>query len=226
MASPIPDTLDHDQAVVIPLGLSTAAAGLFQKDYLELRLPKAKPTRETILIWGGSSSVGSNAIQLAAAAGYRVVTTASPRNFQYVWNLGASHVFDYHNPAVIEDLVAALRKETVVGAYDAINAGGAIESCVEVINKCRGKRIVVTVGGPPKGKTPFDMQVKSISSGTIATNGVGKAMYEDFLPGALASGKYIAAPASEIIGKGLEHVQAGLDAQKAGVSARKIVVTL
>jgi hypothetical protein len=37
--------------------------------------------------WGESTSVGSNAIQLAIAAGYDVVTTASLRKFAYVERL-------------------------------------------------------------------------------------------------------------------------------------------
>ncbi len=44
-----------------------------------------------------STSVGSNAIQLAVAAGYEVITTSSPRNFDYVKKLGASQVFDYNS---------------------------------------------------------------------------------------------------------------------------------
>ena len=65
MTSHIPSTLSYEQASVIPLGFSTAACGLFQKDQLELQLPSLSPnpTGETVLIWGGSTSVGVNAIQ-------------------------------------------------------------------------------------------------------------------------------------------------------------------
>lgn len=65
LASHIPSTLSYEQASVMPLGLSTAACGLFQKDQLSLRLPSLspKPTGETLLVWGGSTSVGCNAIQ-------------------------------------------------------------------------------------------------------------------------------------------------------------------
>ncbi|MFA9218697.1 MAG: zinc-binding alcohol dehydrogenase family protein, partial [Sphingomonadaceae bacterium] len=83
MASPIPDALSFEDAAVLPLGLSTAASGLFQKDYLALAPPRVEPvlTGEIVLVWGGASSVGSNAIQLARAAGYEVATTCSPANF-------------------------------------------------------------------------------------------------------------------------------------------------
>ena len=77
MTSPIPDTMSFESAAVLPLGLSTAVAGLFQSDQLGLQLPRV-PKREkigkTLLVWGGSTSVGSNAIQLAVAAGYEVFT--------------------------------------------------------------------------------------------------------------------------------------------------------
>jgi NADPH:quinone reductase-like Zn-dependent oxidoreductase len=54
--SPIPDTLSYERAAVLPLGLSTAAAGLFQADQLAIQLPSAPPkppTKKTLLIWGG-----------------------------------------------------------------------------------------------------------------------------------------------------------------------------
>jgi NADPH:quinone reductase-like Zn-dependent oxidoreductase len=100
MAAPIPDTLAYEDAAVLPLGLSTAACGLFQTDLLGLRHPSAdpQPTGQTVLVWGGSTSVGSNAIQLAVAAGYEVVTTASPQNTDVVRRLGAGQVVDHRSP--------------------------------------------------------------------------------------------------------------------------------
>jgi NADPH:quinone reductase-like Zn-dependent oxidoreductase len=66
MASRIPDDLSFERAVVVPLGLFTAACGLFQEPpFLGLQLPTEparKPTGKTVLIWGGASSVGSNGI--------------------------------------------------------------------------------------------------------------------------------------------------------------------
>jgi NADPH:quinone reductase-like Zn-dependent oxidoreductase len=77
--SPIPDSLPYENGVVLPLAISTAAAGLYQKDFLALPYPtvNTKPSGKTILIWGGASSVGSTAIQLAVSSGLEVVSTAS-----------------------------------------------------------------------------------------------------------------------------------------------------
>ena len=87
----IPDDLSYVEAAVVPLGLTTAACGLFQRDLLALEFPSAasKARGQWVIICGGATSVGSNAVQLAVAAGYNVVATASPRNFEYVRSLGA-----------------------------------------------------------------------------------------------------------------------------------------
>lgn len=83
LASQIPQSLAYEEAYVLPLGLYTAACGLFMKDYLVLPYPtlSPNPTGKTLLIWGGSTSVDSNAIQLGVAASYEVITTCSPKNF-------------------------------------------------------------------------------------------------------------------------------------------------
>lgn len=57
-------------------------------------------------------------------------------------------------------------------------------------------------------------------------NEIGKLIYEDFLPKALAEGKYVAAPDPMVVGKGLECVQEGFEVSINGVSAKKVVVLL
>jgi len=65
MTTQIPGGMGFEQAAVMPLGLCTAACGLFQEDQLALSLPVLEPktTGKTLLVWGASSSVGCNAIQ-------------------------------------------------------------------------------------------------------------------------------------------------------------------
>ena len=129
--SQIPDDISYEDACVLPLAISTASLGLFHKDQLGLRLPgpeRKEPQGENakvVLIWGGSSSVGSAAIQLAVAAGYKVITTSSPRNHQLCKSLGASEVFDHSSLSIVGDLTAALQKYKAVGAFD-----GESSSCL------------------------------------------------------------------------------------------------
>ncbi|KAI8153811.1 zinc-binding dehydrogenase family superfamily [Colletotrichum sp. SAR 10_65] len=91
MAAPIPGRVSYEQACVLALALSTASCALYQKDQLALELP-ALPARsstdKTVLLWGGATSVGCCAVQLAVASGYEVVTVASPKNFGLLETLG------------------------------------------------------------------------------------------------------------------------------------------
>jgi NADPH:quinone reductase-like Zn-dependent oxidoreductase len=254
MASPLPDGVSFDEAAVLPLGLSTAACGLFEKDQLALALPSAgaAATGKTVLVWGGSTSVGSNAIQLAVAAGYEVVTTASPRNFDYVKGLGASLAFDYASPGVVADLIGAMAGRTMAGAL-AIGVGSA-PKCMQVVRACRGRKFVsmaspaVSFAKVPLGRgrmlamaplmarfagsalalavngRRWGVGTKFIFGSSLADNEVGPAIYVDYLPRALAEGRFVAAPPAMVVGQGLGDLQAALDAQRAGVSASKLVV--
>lgn len=118
----LPDDMKETDAVVLPLAVSTAAAGLYQSRSQmapELDLPRLNPIKsgKTLLIWGGSSSVGTAAIQLAVASGLEVITTCSKRNFDLVEKLGAK-AFDYSSLSVVGDLVEELKKGEFVGGFD------------------------------------------------------------------------------------------------------------
>ncbi|KAI9690456.1 MAG: hypothetical protein M1822_009419 [Bathelium mastoideum] len=228
MVSTIPDDVTFESACVIPLGCSTAAGGLFQDSHLGLQLPSEpprQPTGQTLLVWGGSSSVGSNAIQLAVAAGYEVIATASPKNFEYVKQLGAAEVLDYRSSTISDDLQSAFKGKTIAGALDSIG-GAAWGICMDVVHKTPGAKCVATTKrgfpDPPEGVT-----IKHIFGTGIKDNTVGAAVYEDFLPKALKVGTFVPAPLPQVTGKGLQSVQGVVDSyRKKGVSARKLVVSL
>ena len=256
MAAPIPDAMPFENAAVLPLGLSTAACGLFQKDFLGLNAPSAAPTRagKTLLVWGGSTSVGSNAIQLAVAAGYDVITTASPRNFDYVKQLGARAAFDYRSKTVVRDIVSALHNREIAGAL-AIGAGSAA-ACIDIVGACKGARFVAMATPPtsfdnvPAGRGRLlrlvpaiarmlagtmtqtlrarlrGVSAKMIWGSALIANEVGPMIFEAFLPTALAEGRFVAAPSPIVVGAGLAKIPAALERQRQGVSAGKLVVKL
>ncbi|AQR60341.1 oxidoreductase [Brevundimonas sp. LM2] len=224
MAAPIPDDLPATHAAVLPLGLGTAASGLYQAGNLGLRPPSDTPRTggETLLVWGASSSVGCNAVQLATASGYVVFATASPRNAAMVRALGAVEVLDHGDARVVELMVAALRGRTVVGAF---HATGDLADTVAVMHRVEGRRLVATTL-PPQIQPPETVEIRAIAGTSLRDDEVGPMIYRDYLPAALASGRYVAAPAPRIVGRGLEAFQPGLDLQRAGVSGTKLVVDL
>lgn len=70
-ASHIPEWMSFAEGSVLPLGIVTATAALFGEEYLAISLPSLEPVNSgsSVLIWGGASAVGSNAIQLTKAVG-------------------------------------------------------------------------------------------------------------------------------------------------------------
>ena len=255
-ATVIPDSISFEQAAVLPLALATAACGLFLEDQLGLQTPSvdtAVPTGKTVLIWGGSTSVGSCAIQLAVAAGYEVVTTASPRNFGYVQGLGASEVFDYSDTNVVAKLVKALQTRDMAGAL-AISAGsGAL--CIDVLARSQGRRIVSMASAPlaiddapltrqflwklthlPRLLAGFaalairarlkGVATRSIWGTALMKGTLGRTIFHDFLGPALASGRIVPAPAPFVAGHSLEAIPAAMALLRRGVSAQKVVVSL
>jgi NADPH:quinone reductase-like Zn-dependent oxidoreductase len=256
MAAPIPDAMAFEEAAVLPLGVSTAACGLFQKEFLAMNAPSSAlaPKGETLLVWGGSTSVGSNAIQLAVAAGYDVVATASPRNFAYVKRLGAREAFDYRSKTVTADIIRALRGEKIAGAV-AIGAGSAA-SCIDIVGACTGNRFVAlatpaaSFDDVPAGRGRLPrlaaaatrmvagnirlalkarlrhVRTKFIWGSDLIANEVGPMIFEAFLPSALADGRFVAAPSPTVVGAGLAQIPLALERQRQGVSATKLVVTL
>ncbi|KAJ8115096.1 hypothetical protein OPT61_g3172 [Boeremia exigua] len=251
VACPIPDHMSFEVASVLPLGFTTAAAGLFGEDQLGLQYPQLEPEKKekTVLIWGGSTSVGCNAIQLATAAGYDVITTCSPKNFDLVKSLGAIAAFDYRDPCVNNDIVRAMAGKSLAGA---ISIGqDSMFHCLDILARCEGdKRLAMATFPVPDPSQPrrfaalqillyaaismISITVKARLGGikigfiwgSVVDSPVGDAVYRDFLPKALANNSFTAMPEPKVIGDGLEMVQEAMYIQKQGVSAKKVVVRL
>ena len=251
LTSKLPDSMSFENGAVLPLGLITAATALFDQSQLALDQPTvpARPSNgKTVIIWGGSTSVGCMAIQLAVAAGYEVFTTASPRNFHLVTKLGAAKVWDYKSPTVVDDIAAAMKGKTLVGSLSI--GDGAAEMLLSILGKCNGNKFIalVTVPLPPQPKSLSMVRtmggvvvwlggfkargmlagIKSaiVDVSVTYTNGLAKYIFNDFTPKALESGVLVPAPEPKVIGHGLDKLQEAMDIQRNGVSAVKIVVTL
>lgn len=77
---------------------------------LEIALPWPKADEyapvdkdEPILIWGAASSVGQYALQLLKYYGYtNVIATASPKHWAKMKEFGATTLFDYRDPEIVQ----------------------------------------------------------------------------------------------------------------------------
>ena len=233
MASTFPTSVSFENACVLPMCLAVAACGLFQKDYLGLEYPTVPPTSKgkTLVVWGGSTSVGCNAIQLGVAAGYEIVTTCSPHNFEYVKKLGARYAFDYSSPTAVEDILAVLKGKVCAGAVaigniaSTGNGTSAAEACLDIVSKSDGTKFVA-LAMRYEGKLPDGVEAKFILGNSLKDNELGEKIFGDFLPKALEEGTYLYAPEPLVVANGLDKIQEAFEILKKGVSAKKVVVSL
>jgi len=100
-ALPVPPTLTLTEAAAIPETFFTVWHNVFQRGRLT--------AGETLLVHGGSSGIGTTAIQLAKAFGARVIATAgSQEKCEACRRLGADTAINYKS----EDFVAAAKAVT------------------------------------------------------------------------------------------------------------------
>ena len=108
-ALPVPSRLSLIEAAAIPETFFTVWHNLFERGRLA--------AGETALIHGGSSGIGTTAIQLAKAFGARVVTTAgSLEKCKACVSLGADIAVNYKT----EDFVAATKNATAEHGADVV----------------------------------------------------------------------------------------------------------
>ena len=122
--------VDADSVVPVPDGITPADAetvvvnGITAWQMLH-RVARVR-TGQTILVLGANGGVGSTVVQLARAAGVRVIGTASPRHHDAVSALGAIPL-DYR----ADDLpaqVRALAPNGVDAVFDHVGGAGIVDS--------------------------------------------------------------------------------------------------
>jgi NADPH2:quinone reductase len=112
----------HEGSVLpVPAGVSLVDAAALPEAYFTVWTNVVDRARlapgETFLVHGGSSGIGTAAIQLFAARGHRVFTTAgSQAKCDACVKLGATRAINYRT----EDFVAVVREETKNAGVDVI----------------------------------------------------------------------------------------------------------
>ncbi|KAF2967941.1 hypothetical protein GQX73_g5623 [Xylaria multiplex] len=234
MACPIPPNLSYENASTLPLGISTAASGLFQKESLNLEPPVAYPPArdEWVIIAGATGNVGSHGVRLASAAGYKVLGTGSARSFALARKLGADDMVDYNDKDLVGTMVQKLSGKRVAGAFDASGTKVSIMALANTLARSEGGKVVSSVSDEFSSKElPKGVKAVNIFAVDIRNNEVGKRVWEDFLPDALATGKYFTPyPEALVFGNGLDKIQAAMDNEEEketkAPSGKKCVVTL
>jgi NADPH2:quinone reductase len=145
-ALPLPRGLTPIEAAAIPETFFTVWHNVFQRGGLQ--------AGETLLVHGGSSGIGTAAIQLAKAFGARVVTTAgSAEKCDACRRLGADVAVNYR----AQDFVAATKAATDGKGADVVLdmvGGDYIERNYEAA-AVEGRIVQIAVQGSPKATVDF-----------------------------------------------------------------------
>jgi NADPH:quinone reductase len=143
---PIPHGLSMTEAAAIPETFFTVYHNVFERGRLK--------AGETLLVHGGSSGIGTAAIQLAHESGARVITTAgSPEKLEACRTLGADLAINYKS----EDFVAATKAGTGGKGADVILdmvGGDYIERNYEAA-AVEGRIVQIAFQGSPKATVDF-----------------------------------------------------------------------
>jgi NADPH2:quinone reductase len=142
----VPPGLSMTEAAAIPETFFTVYHNLFERGRLK--------AGETMLVHGGSSGIGTAAIQLAHASGARVITTAgSAEKCEACRTLGADVAINYKT----EDFVAATKGATGGKGADVILdmvGGDYIERNYEAA-AVEGRIVQIAFQGSPKATVDF-----------------------------------------------------------------------
>jgi NADPH2:quinone reductase len=109
----IPDGVSLVDAAALPCAGLTAYQAVFRKLHIT--------AGQAVLAHGGSGGVGGFGVQLAKYAGATVITTCSPRSFDYVRTLGADETLDYH--------------EDITPRVMAITGGCGVDAVIDVVGR-------------------------------------------------------------------------------------------
>jgi NADPH2:quinone reductase len=136
---PLPDNVDFKQGAALGVPYATAYRALFQKAF-------AQPS-ETVLIHGGSGGVGIAAIQLALAAGCKVIATAgSEAGRALVASQGKARVLDHSTSGYLEQ-IKSLTADHGVDVIVEMLANSNLANDLEILAP-KGRVIIVGSRGP------------------------------------------------------------------------------
>ncbi len=130
----LPGGVDPMAAIAVLHNTGTAHLGLFREAQVRLG--------ETVVVEGGAGGVGSAVVQLAKAAGARVIATASAQDHAWCVASGADAVVDYRAPDALVQVEAAAPDG--VDVWWDTSGRNDLEACLPLL--ALGARVVVMSG--------------------------------------------------------------------------------
>ncbi|HWO14672.1 MAG TPA: zinc-dependent alcohol dehydrogenase family protein [Polyangiaceae bacterium] len=144
-----PKRLSFEQAAAVPLAAITAYDTV-------ITFFQTKPG-DTVLIQAGAGGVGHFAVQLAKAAGARVLATGRSVNADLIRSLGADEVIDYQKAPFEAEALRLTGGKGVDAAFDTVG-GTTLSRSIQAVRAYGKLATVVSIEGPLGG-----MQIKNLT---------------------------------------------------------------
>ncbi|CBQ73385.1 conserved hypothetical protein [Sporisorium reilianum SRZ2] len=241
----VPRAMGDEEAATLGTGLVTAAVALFaffklpfatfEEEALAdklgaVRIGEERDERDWILIYGGGAITGIYAAQLASLSHLRVITVASPSNFEYLRTIGTTAFVDRHQPphAILASIASVLREHggQLRYAMDCVSSTTA-SLCLSALTASGGKeKELICLAGNPKADVGA-VRVHKISFSTTfyhADGGFAQRVLA-YVTRLLDEGR-LKACRPEVLPDGLAGIRSGLELLREGKAprARKLVV--
>ncbi|KAH6678668.1 chaperonin 10-like protein [Halenospora varia] len=223
---PLPLNLPFTHAACLGVAGLTAAMTLWR--WLDVPMPtqpSSPPSDEYLLVWGGSTSTGQFAIQLARLSGLKVVAVTSGKTAGMVRSLGAEVVVrdGKSNEEVLADILS-LTGDRITRAIDLVGTKTA-PFCLQAFSKSRGGVFAPLAMMGSKEVIPANVKVETVEMKQFV-NDKGCRKYGLELNKLVEDGK-IRLPELHVIEGGLDVVVDGLEKLKGGdLGGRKMVVVM
>ena len=230
LVAPMPDDMTFDQGAIVPVALVTALTG-FTTIGIPISTKYTPDDKEAILIWGGSSSVGSFAVQTSKALGFTVYATAGEQNLDLVKGLGADAVFDHKALDVVEQIINKAKTDGVNLSTAQVAVEGTLQQTLDVLAETKGSRRAMVAHAPllpDDHPTLEDCEIR-FNYPPLDKEERNKHFYECFrvwLPKAFDRKEIVPSPRIQCVEGGLTAINGGLDVLRFGVSGTKIVIPL
>ncbi|UZJ52429.1 hypothetical protein CBS101457_001749 [Exobasidium rhododendri] len=247
-----PESITDDEAAGVSLACMAVIAAFYHKDGLDIQPPPwqdggAKAAAgKSIIILGGSSSVGQYAIQLARLSGFsNIVTASSPSHHPRLKELGATVVLD-RTKSSPQDYAEATKPYPVGAVLDSISSPETGVEAVRILQAANPKGVPSAAGLSQSTvihlidiKPEIFEAAKEPGKAEILVKvvwGIGSAPHLrktaiEFMKAISGEGGYLAKGSIVpnrplVIRGGLAHLEEALAKNKDGVSGQKVVLKL
>jgi NADPH:quinone reductase-like Zn-dependent oxidoreductase len=221
----IPECLGFEEAACLGVAGLTAAMTLWKWFDLPM-ISSGVHSQQFALIWGGSTSTGQFAVQIAAEAGLKVIAVASQRMKQKLLELGAHHVV-VRDSRSLEDIATEVREiggDDILYAIDLVGPHSAVHG-IECLSRQRPAKFAPLAVPAPPIDAPKNVETVNVEMKRFVLDPMSR-KYAVRLTELVAKGRVLV-PEHNVLTGGLAAVEDGLSRLRNGeTGGRKLVVRM